>query len=114
MHVYVCVKEQRWEVIHIYVCVHETEGHVMHVYAYVHETEVLETEGARVMIQLTQWGQRHFDFLSVGICLPKKMLSLRRNGHAKRNSLRYFSASKVERGSRYCCFRVQNTAFALK
>ncbi len=60
------------------------------------------------------WGQRHFDFLSVGICLPKKMLSLRRNGHAKRNSLRYFSASKVERGSRYCCFRVQNTAFALK
>jgi hypothetical protein len=44
MHVYVCVTEQRWEVMHIYGCVHETEGHVMHVYAYVHETEVLETE----------------------------------------------------------------------
>ena len=25
MHVYVCVTEQRWEVMHIYGCVHETE-----------------------------------------------------------------------------------------
>ena len=76
--------------------------------------EVMDTARAMIFDCEITSRQRHFDFLSVGICLPKKMLSLRWNGHAKRNSLRYFSASKVECGSRYCCFSARNTAFALK
>ena len=76
--------------------------------------EVMDTARAMIFDCEITSRQRHFDFLSIGICLPKKMLSLRWSGHAKRNSLRYFSASKVERGLRYCCFSARNTAFALK
>ena len=103
---------RRWEVMHIYTCIHKTEGHTIRLRVR-SQNGGSQTEGGRVY-QLTQWGQRHFDFFSVGIWLPKKMIGLRRNGLAKRNSLRYFSASKVEHGSRYCCFSVQNTANTLK